>query len=95
MKGWFNWIEGGILIKRKNRFCEKRQLYCKFANRCAYCHHNVGWGWRDKSIDDWKSKDYVRCRGNNSKCFSCNIIKFLNEEQSMKLCSECIKVKIE
>ena len=83
-----------IQIKKENRFCELRQTYCKFANRCLYCEHNVGNGLCGKSYNEGKAKDYVILHGNNKKCFSCDMIRLMNEEQSIKICNECLKVKI-
>ena len=83
-----------IQIKKENRFCELRQTYCKFANRCLYCEHNVGNGLCGKSYNEGKAKDYVIQHGNNKKCFSCDMIKLMNEEQAIKICNECLKVKM-
>jgi len=80
-------------MKKENRFCELRQTYCRFANRCLYCEHNVGNGLCDKSYINGKG-DYVKQHG-NKKCFSCDMIKLLDEKHSMEMCNECLKVKID
>ena len=46
------------------------------------------------SIRGKKNKDYVIQHGNNKKCFSCDMIRLMNEEQAIKVCNECLKVKI-
>lgn len=84
---------GVIGMKSENRFCEFRQTYCKFANRCLYCQHNVGNGLCGKSYNEGKGKDYVKQHGNNKKCFTCDMIKFMNKEQAMEICNECLKIK--
>ena len=78
-------------MKKENRFCELRQSYCRFANRCLYCEHNVGNGLCGKAYNEGTGKDYSYQHGNNKRCFTCYIIKDLSENYAKELCLECIQ----
>lgn len=80
-----------INIKRKNRFCEEQQVYCRFANRCIYCEYYVGDRLCQKSYLQGKNTDYTICHGNNRKCFRCDNIKFERNRNFPSYCKEASK----
>lgn len=78
-------------MNKENRYCLKRQAYCKFANRCIYCTHYAGDRLCSLQMENGKANDLTRCHGKNQKCFNCDNIFLLEEHNAIDYCNEAIK----